>query len=195
MGKDAVIESFIHVENYIPAHVCRSLMPHIKDLSWEQHYWAYKTPDGELHSYIEEEKKEIELDMADTTPDLQSILLPYVAEAIDKYINKCVHCTPNNIVATSSPIRFNKYKVGTLMRPHVDHIHSIFDGVRKGVPTLSIVGVLNNDYSGGEFKFFGDYELPLTTGDILIFPSNFMYPHEVCEVTQGERYSFVSWAF
>ena len=195
MRKDALVESFIHVENYIPAHVCRSLMPHIKDLSWQQHYWSYKTPDGKLHSYIEEEKKEKELDMADATPDLQSILVPYVMAAIKEYANKRVHRDPDYIVTTFSPIRFNRYAVGTLMRPHIDHIHTIFDGVRKGVPTLSIVGVLNDDYSGGEFKFFGDYELPLTTGDILIFPSNFMYPHEVCEVTQGERHSFVSWAF
>ena len=38
-------------------------------------------------------------------------------------------------------------------------------------------------------------EIRLKTGDILMFPSNFMYPHEVTECTKGTRYSFVSWAF
>ena len=38
-------------------------------------------------------------------------------------------------------------------------------------------------------------EIKLKTGDILMFPSNFMYPHEVTECTKGTRYSFVSWAF
>jgi predicted 2-oxoglutarate/Fe(II)-dependent dioxygenase YbiX len=34
-----------------------------------------------------------------------------------------------------------------------------------------------------------------SSGDILLFPSNFMFPHEVKEITKGIRYSFVSWAF
>lgn len=37
------------------------------------------------------------------------------------------------------------------MRKHYDHIHSIFDGQRKGIPVLSMLGILNNDYEGGEF--------------------------------------------
>ena len=30
-------------------------------------------------------------------------------------------------------------------------------------------------------------------GDILIFPSNFMYPHKVEPVIEGTRYSYISW--
>ncbi len=33
----------------------------------------------------------------------------------------------------------------------------------------------------------------LKTGDMIIFPSNFLYPHQVMPVTKGERYSIVSW--
>ena len=40
-----------------------------------------------------------------------------------------------------------------------------------------------------------DKEIKLTRGDILIFPSNFMYPHKVKDITEGVRHSFVSWAF
>ena len=32
-----------------------------------------------------------------------------------------------------------------------DHIHSIFDGKMKGVPIVSIVANLNEDYEGAEF--------------------------------------------
>ena len=93
-----------------------------------------------------------------------------------------------------SPIRFNKYEVGNTMRKHYDHIHSIFDGQMKGVPIVSIVANLNEDYEGSEFMC-REKEIKLKTGDILMFPSNFMYPHEVKETTKGVRYSFVSWAF
>ncbi len=80
------------------------------------------------------------------------------------------------------------------MRKHYDHIHSIFDGKMKGVPIVSIVANLNEDYEGSEFMC-REKEIKLKTGDILMFPSNFMYPHEVKETTKGVRYSFVSWAF
>ena len=36
------------------------------------------------------------------------------------------------------------------MRKHFDHIHSIFDGQYKGIPVLSFIGILNNNYLGGE---------------------------------------------
>ena len=54
-----------------------------------------------------------------------------------------------------SPIRFNKYEIGTTMRIHYDNIHDIFDGKMKGIPIVSIVGNLNEDYEGAEFMLRG----------------------------------------
>ena len=48
-------------------------------------------------------------------------------------------------------VRFNKYAENKKMALHADHIHSMFDGERKGIPILSVLGVLNDDYEGGEF--------------------------------------------
>ena len=81
------------------------------------------------------------------------------------------------------------------MALHCDHIHSLFEGNRKGIPILSVLGVLNDDYNGGEFIMFDDYEIKFKQGDILIFPSNFMFPHKVEPVTKGTRYSFISWVW
>jgi predicted 2-oxoglutarate/Fe(II)-dependent dioxygenase YbiX len=81
------------------------------------------------------------------------------------------------------------------MAKHVDHIHSMFDGNMKGIPILSIVGMLNDDYEGGEFVMFDDKIIELKQGDILMFPSVFLYPHEVKPVTKGVRDSFVSWVW
>ena len=78
------------------------------------------------------------------------------------------------------------------MALHADHIQSIFDGEKKGIPILSILGVLNNDYEGGEFYLIDDI-IDLKKGDVIIFPSNFMYPHKVEPVTKGTRYSYISW--
>lgn len=94
-----------------------------------------------------------------------------------------------------SRIRFNRYSKTKKMAEHCDHIHSLFDGEIKGIPILSIVGTLNENYEGGEFIMFQDKEIKLLTGDLLIFPSNFLYPHRVDPVKKGTRYSYVSWVY
>ena len=71
----------------------------------------------------------------------------------------------------------------------------MFDGERKGVPILSCLGVLNNDYEGGEFVMFDDYKIDIKKGELLIFPSSFLYPHKVNPVTKGIRYSDISWVW
>jgi len=84
------------------------------------------------------------------------------------------------------------------MSLHCDHIHSMFDGTRKGIPTLTILGALNTkdiDYTGGEFIMFEDKEYNMKAGQVMIFPSCFLYPHKVNLVTSGTRYSFVSWVW
>ena len=93
-----------------------------------------------------------------------------------------------------SHVRFNKYAENKKMALHADHIHSLFDGERKGIPILSVLGVLNDDYEGGEFYLI-DEKTDLSKGDILVFPSNFMYPHKVEPVTKGTRYSYISWVW
>jgi 2OG-Fe(II) oxygenase superfamily len=94
-----------------------------------------------------------------------------------------------------SDIRFNKYSENKCMAIHCDHIQSLFDGEKKGIPTLSIVGLLNDDYDGGEFVMWTDQVIKLKCGSVMIFPSNFLFPHRVNPVKKGTRYSFVSWAY
>jgi len=60
--------------------------------------------------------------------------------------------------------------------------------------TCSII--LSDQYTGGEFCFFNRalcYQLE--KGDAISFPSNFMYPHEISEVTSGVRYVIVTWFY
>lgn len=80
-----------------------------------------------------------------------------------------------------------RYQTGRFYKTHTD---SFKDRPRA----VSCSFALNDDYEGGEFAFF-DRELvyKLKKGDALMFPSNFMYPHEVMPVTSGTRYSIVTW--
>ena len=81
------------------------------------------------------------------------------------------------------------------MNLHCDHIHTIFDGQRKGIPTLSLLGSLNDNYEGGDLILFDDFKIELEKGDLIIFPSNFLYPHRVEPVISGVRYSYISWVW
>ena len=80
---------------------------------------------------------------------------------------------------------------------HIPLIHFstdyVFDGEKKGIPILSVLGVLNDDYEGGEFIIFDDTEIKFDKGDVLVFPSLFLYPHKVEPVKSGTRYSYISW--
>lgn len=92
-------------------------------------------------------------------------------------------------------IRYNRYDVGQTMHWHADRVQNMFDGERKGIPTLSVVGALNDDYEGGDFLMLDDEIVDIPAGSVLVFPSTFMYMHKVTPVTKGTRFSFVSWVW
>jgi predicted 2-oxoglutarate/Fe(II)-dependent dioxygenase YbiX len=80
-----------------------------------------------------------------------------------------------------------KYEEGQFYKEHTD-------SYKQHPRAVTAIFGLNNDYSGGEFGFFqGSVKYSIKKGSVLMFPSNFMYPHEVLEVTQGTRFSIVTW--
>jgi len=192
------LKDYIFVKNIIPSNVCKQLVNEVQIKNhWEQHQWQNY---GEMHSRkIKYPLKELEV--AESFPNQNDLLYPYVGEVLKEYedfINKentYGDYVGNCGIHMACPVRFNRYGVHTIMHAHHDHIHSLFDGERKGIPILTLLGHLNDDYEGGEFVFFEDYKIELKEGDILVFPSVFMYPHRVDPVTKGTRYTFVSWAW
>ena len=96
------------------------------------------------------------------------------------------------------PPKYIKYKENSEMRLHCDHIYSIFenDGNIRGIPTLTMILLLNDGFEGGEFEMFdGQKSYPLKKGEVIIFPSNFLYPHRVTQITKGERNSVATWVY
>jgi len=127
--------------------------------------------------------------------DCYKELMETVYICLKKYFSDTANFSWYNSWNGYTPIKFNKYEVGTQMVNHCDHISDIFDGTIKGIPVLSIIGLLNNDYEGGELVLFEDITYTLNKGDIIIFPSIFLYPHKITPITKGTRHSFVSWVF
>jgi hypothetical protein len=88
--------------------------------------------------------------------------------------------------------RINRYGQGGFMKQHIDGIHHSH-GQKQGYPHLTSLLFLNDDYEGGEFVICGDKQIEKKQGSAIVFPSNFMYPHEVKEVTEGKRFSVMTW--
>jgi hypothetical protein len=89
--------------------------------------------------------------------------------------------------------KFMKYQETHDMMEHCDHVGNAVGG--KGIPTVSIVGNFGDDFEGGALRFWGTKDYYFKKGEIMFFPSNFLYPHRVRKVTKGLRYSFVSWVW
>ena len=187
---DRNIESYLKVYKVLSDEDCAKTVAALeeKDKEFKIHQF-YNSSDNTYHSY------EHELSVAYSQIETKDLIMEEIWNTLKQYVSdldmKGWFVSWNGY----SEVRFNRYLTDTQMKLHCDHIHSMFDGNRKGVPTLSILGSLNNDYKGGELVFWGDKVVELKAGEIMIFPSNFLYPHEVKLVTEGTRYSYVSWAW
>ena len=63
------------------------------------------------------------------------------------------------------------------MSRHIDNIHHSH-GQEYGYPQVSALLFLNDNYKGGQF-IISDVLYKPEQGSAIIFPSNFMFPHEV----------------
>jgi Rps23 Pro-64 3,4-dihydroxylase Tpa1-like proline 4-hydroxylase len=93
---------------------------------------------------------------------------------------------------TVKDIQVLKYENTGFYKWHTDHFHDI-------PRTYTIVYLLNNDYDGGNLSFRNpdgseEWEVKTEPNKVIIWPSNFLYPHTVKSVTKGIRYSIVAWA-
>jgi len=80
-----------------------------------------------------------------------------------------------------------KYDEGGFYKQHTDSY-----SVRPR--SLACSFILNDDFEGGEFAFFNrELIFKLKKGSCILFPSSFMYPHEIMPVTKGTRYSIITW--
>jgi hypothetical protein len=120
---------------------------------------------------------------SDIRAKLDGSIFDGAAKCIQEYNNKFPHCR----IEEDSGYELLKYPEGCFYTEHTDSF-------KTRPRAVSCSFILNDDFEGGEFAFF-DRELKykLEKGDAILFPSNFMYPHEIMPVTKGTRYSIITW--
>ena len=114
----------------------------------------------------------------------------FFREILRDYSSQLNLDTSSSIISTLEAL---KYKEGGFYNRHTDY-HLKFPR------NLSIIYFLNNDYEGGELNFSNpsdENEIYLTVkpkcGRMILWPSNFLFPHQVTPVKKGLRYVLVSW--
>ena len=182
---DCFVPSITHYIGYyedcMSEYVCDEIMYH----DWKMQKSTYSNNERKTKT----SDVRVEMDEVWVTKDMlfYDDIKKGVLKTIKKYSRRhkdfsCIHHTD---------FRINKYSKGGFMSEHVDNIHHSH-GQQYGYPQVSVLLYLNDDYEGGEFFVAEEVFLP-EKGSAIIFPSNFMYPHEAKAVTKGTRWSIVSW--
>ena len=190
---NTTLKDCIHVEKgIIPANLCEYIIKDTETRPWTPHTWYNSVTD------TSSSEETMELDTQGATKELQDLLTPIIIQAGAAYNQKYTWLKSERtqqIMNKFTGVRFNRYQPGQIMRQHIDHIHSIFDGKEKGIPVLSFILNFNDDYEGADLFFWDNTTFKLGKGDIIMWPSNFLYPHGVTEAISGKRYSGVTWAW
>ena len=128
-----------HLKGFQSLELCNKVMEEIKDITYKQHtFYNVNTDQAKPRSGSQE--LSISFDNVPSKKPLQEKLW----HAIKDYQNK--HNLPwFKSWQGYSSIRFNKYSENKKMALHCDHIHSLFEGDRKGIPILSILGSVGFD--------------------------------------------------
>jgi hypothetical protein len=188
---DRDISSYVMVfEECIPSDICKQTCDEIENAPWQQHTF-YDSKDGSSIARSGSRELDISYNRGIST---YPYIMQRIHEAFEEYLTR-LRLPWFDGWAGFSEVRFNRYEENRLMAEHCDHIHSLFDGERKGIPTMTFLAALNDKYTGGELVMWGDEVVPMAKGSAVVFPSCFLYPHRVDPITSGIRYSCVSWSW
>lgn len=169
------------IKDLVPHELCDHIVNQAPD---DSPYWHKATVSREnLIDTTSRNCDTLSLSCLNEFKDIDNQLFVVAAEAIQTYHKKFSHVNCD----TDTGYDLLRYKTGGFYVQHTDS----FKQQQRSV-TASLM--LNDDYEGGEFAFF-DRELKykLNKGDVIMFPSNFMYPHEIMPVTSGTRYAIITW--
>ena len=183
------LEAYIKTYKMLDEETCKQTIKEIEEIHWSQHTF-YNVTNGSYGTRSGDK----ELDIGYSQTSTKNVIMQKIWDSYLNYV-KDLNFSWWSSWSGFTEVRFNRYKETRLMAEHCDHIHSIFEGERKGIPVMTALGSLNDDYTGGEFVMFEDTVIPFKAGEIKIFPSCFLFPHRIDPVTEGTRYSFVSWAW
>ena len=176
------------INGLVPKDVCKKIINIFEkypELNGPEQSYKFKTKTVELDNFkclnlslIQNPNKDILYALNEAKRYLSIMIANYVLYIKSKGISPTFN---NLLIKSSNNIRILKYGVGQYIDDHVD----VQEKVRASC-TLN----LNEEYEGGEFKFFnGQIKEVFKTGDAMLFPAEPIWIHGTEPITKGTRYS------
>ncbi len=119
----------------------------------------------------------------DIRSKIDTMIFKKANDAAQQYIKDFPAC----FLKSDSGYDLLRYETGGYYRQHTDSF-------QEQPRTVAMSINLNDDYEGGNMAFFNrEVQIGAAAGSVILFPANFMYPHEIMDVIKGTRYSIVTW--
>tara|TARA_R100001460_G_scaffold43196_1_gene79465 strand:- start:169 stop:741 length:573 start_codon:yes stop_codon:yes gene_type:complete len=180
------------IDNSLPLEDIANLVKFVKKLD-------YKKSRVGAQGHIKEDVRKVhDYGLENLKPSLteakwSNFLRFFFVSAIKRYINDTVKKNPHEIsTGIVKEVTALKYEEGGHYIYHTDYFN-------EQPRQFSLILMLNNDFEGGEITFTtpsyeNEYTIKNAPGRLLVWPSNFMFPHKVNKVTKGTRFSIVGWS-
>jgi predicted 2-oxoglutarate/Fe(II)-dependent dioxygenase YbiX len=181
------LEQYIHVfDDIIPSGLCGEILEeYLNSHEWQSTLVGSGVIDKNVRncSQISISSSEVMSKNYEKRKSIDDNIHNCIKKSIDEYIKYHKDFS----ISIDTGYQLLKYEKGEFYTEHTDS----FTHQQR---SLSCSLQLNEDYTGGEFGFF-DREMLIKSkkGSVIIFPSNFMYPHEILPVIDGTRYSIITW--
>jgi hypothetical protein len=178
-------ENIIHINDFINEDDLRVIMDYINSLP---------ETDKEFYGPLDLRFERINKDR----PEIGTLIKKYEEKTfsyIDDHFIKKVG-VPVERIATNY-CHFVKWIPGMLSKLHADcekpdGSPALYAGFNR--LNISTLVYINDNYEGGHINFPNqNFGFKPKAGDLIIFPGNNAYQHEVTEVISGKRYTMPSW--
>ncbi len=185
-GSKKLEDYIITVSNVVPHDLCDRIIKEYKNCSeWNQTSVGNGTIDSNIRNcdVVFMSSENVINNNYTIRKQIDEELFQCASNALNEYRN----IFPNARLEIDTGYDLLRYAAGQFYIQHTDASMS-------HPRAVSCSFILNDDYEGGEFAFF-DREIIINCGkgEVLMFPSNFMYPHEIMPVLSGTRYSIITW--
>jgi len=176
------------INGLVPLNVCQKIIDIFEkypELSLTEGSYKFKTKKKEEDNFkclnlsiINNPNEDIQYSLNEAKKYISIMIANYVLYIKSKKISPDFS---DILIRLTDNIRILKYDVGQYIEDHSD-----VGGTIRASCTLN----LNEDYEGGEFRFFdGQIKEVFKTGDAMLFPAEPIWIHGTEPITKGTRYS------
>jgi hypothetical protein len=180
------LEDFIHVfDNVLPKNICEDILKEYKN----SEDWNFAATAVGVNLDMRNCRQILTSDSGILSKNLEvrTNLDEQIYQGVKTAGIKYAEIHQNFNISIDTGYSLLEYTEGQFYVQHTDSF-------KEQQRSVSCSIQLNDDYIGGEFAFMDrSIMIRALPGSAIMFPSNFMYPHEIMPVKKGTRYSIITW--